>query len=108
VVAKHPRQARLRHFIPAIFVGSIVVSTMLCLVSPWFALLLAAMLGSYLLASLLLSIKTAAREGWRYLPLLPLAFACLHLSYGAGFLAGVLRFLVQRAAGRGPEKGHHD
>jgi succinoglycan biosynthesis protein ExoA len=107
VVEKHPKQARLRHFIPALFVGTIVVSAILSLVSLWFAALLAAVLASYLLASLLVSLKIAAREGWRHLPLLPPAFACLHLSYGAGFLAGVLRFLVRRAIGREPEKVHH-
>jgi succinoglycan biosynthesis protein ExoA len=107
VVEKHPRQARLRHFIPALFVGSMVVSAILSLVSPWFALLLAAIVASYLLASILVSFSIAAREGWHYLPLLPLAFACLHLSYGTGFLAGVLRFLVQRATGREPEKTPH-
>jgi len=30
--------------------------------------------------------------GWRHLPLLPAAFAAMHLGYGGGFLAGLLRF----------------
>jgi succinoglycan biosynthesis protein ExoA len=88
-------------------VGSVALTAVLGLVSPWFAVLLAVIVGCYLLASLVVSIRTAAKEAWRYLPLLPLAFACLHLSYGAGFLAGVLRFLVQRATGKRPEKAPH-
>ena len=48
--------------------------------------------GSYLLANLGASLLTAARQGWKYLPLLPLVFASLHLSYGLGFLAGLFKF----------------
>jgi succinoglycan biosynthesis protein ExoA len=96
VVARHPKLVRLRHFIPALFVASLVVSALLSLVSPWFALLLALIVGCYLVFSLWASVRIAASEGWRYLPFLPAAFACLHLSYGAGFILGVARFLVQR------------
>jgi hypothetical protein len=48
--------------------------------------------GSYLLANLLASIYTGAKRGWKYLPLLPLIFAVLHISYGAGFLLGLVKF----------------
>lgn len=96
VVARHPKLVRLRHFIPALFVASLVVSALLSLISPWFALLLAIIVGCYLVFSLYASVRIAAREGWRYLPLLPAAFACLHLSYGAGFLLGLGRFLIQK------------
>jgi hypothetical protein len=48
--------------------------------------------GGYLLANLLASVITASRRGWRYFPLLPLVFAILHLSYGLGFLVGLIRF----------------
>lgn len=96
VVARHPKLVRLRHFIPALFVASLVLCALLSLVSPWFALLLAIVVGCYVVVSTYASVRIAAREGWRYLPLLPPAFACLHLSYGAGFLLGVGRFLMQR------------
>ena len=96
VVARHPKLVRLRHFVPALFVASLIVCALLGLASPWFALLLALVIGCYLVFSLSAAARIAAREGWRYLPLLPAAFACLHLSYGAGFLLGVGRFLIQR------------
>jgi hypothetical protein len=106
VVARHPKLVRLRHFIPALFVASLVLCALLCLVSPWFALLLAIIAGCYVLVSILASVLIAAREGWRYLPLLPAAFACLHFSYGAGFLLGVGRFLIQRVTR--PQSGAGD
>ncbi len=31
-------------------------------------------------------------KGLQYLPLLPLTFAILHVSYGLGFLVGLVRF----------------
>ncbi|MCJ7619161.1 MAG: glycosyltransferase family 2 protein, partial [Anaerolineae bacterium] len=46
-VAKHPRLVRLRHFIPALFVASLALSALLSVFSPWFALLLAIVVGSY-------------------------------------------------------------
>jgi succinoglycan biosynthesis protein ExoA len=99
VVARHPNQARLRHLIPGLFVASLILCAFLSLFSPWFALLLAVIVGGYVLVSILASVLVAARQGWRYLPLLPPAFACLHLSYGAGFLVGVGRYLMQRVTG---------
>jgi succinoglycan biosynthesis protein ExoA len=94
VMRRHPGQARLRHFIPALFVLCLVLSIALSFFSPWFGLLFAAIVGCYVLASLLVAASIARKEGWRFLLLLPLAFACLHLSYGTGFLVGVARFLI--------------
>ena len=101
VMRRHPGQVRLRHFIPAIFVLSLLVSGALALISPWFALLFAVIVGCYVLASLLVAFSIAREEGWRYLALLPAAFACLHLSYGTGFLWGVVRYLLQGIVGTG-------
>ncbi len=48
--------------------------------------------GTYLAADLASSARLARRHGWHWLPLLPAVFATLHLSYGLGFLAGLVRF----------------
>jgi succinoglycan biosynthesis protein ExoA len=95
VVRRHPGQIRVRHLIPSLFVLSLLVSGLLGLFSPLFALLLALIVGCYLLAALVVALRISRREGWRYLPLLILAFACLHLSYGMGFIVGLVRFLIQ-------------
>ena len=94
VVRKHPSSVRFRHLIPALFVASLILGALLAFLSPLFALLLAFMVGSYLALSLLFSLRIASKKGLQYLPILPLAFACLHIAYGAGFLTGLVRFVL--------------
>ncbi len=102
VIQKHPTLAKVRHLIPAVFVASLVTTTALSLFNSLFALLLALILSSYVLVSLALSARIASREGWKYLPFLPAAFACLHFAYGTGLLLGVAQFLLvgKRRAGQ--------
>ncbi|MCJ7490895.1 MAG: glycosyltransferase family 2 protein [Dehalococcoidia bacterium] len=90
VLRRHPAQARLRQFVPASFVG---VLGGLSLASPIVRPLRRALplvMGLYLLAALAASLRIASRHGWRYAPVLPLALACLHVSYGLGFLESLL------------------
>lgn len=92
VMQKHARQMRLRQFAPPLFVAVLLT---LGALSPFLAaarLALASVMCAYLAANLFASILTARKEGWRLLPLLPAAFATLHLAYGSGFLAGLFRF----------------
>jgi succinoglycan biosynthesis protein ExoA len=92
VLQKHPRQMSPRHFVPPAFTAALIGSVLLTLMlsSGWILLTLVA--GSYLFANLSSSILTAGRKGWKHLPLLPITFAILHLSYGTGFLAGLVKF----------------
>jgi hypothetical protein len=62
---------------------------------------LLAVAGSYVVAGGVASILTALRAGLSLLPLLPIAYALLHLSYGAGFLAGLLRWAGRWGDGNG-------
>jgi len=50
----------------------------------------------YLAANLLTSTWIASRRGWKYLPLLPLVFATIHLSWGIGFLSGLFKWEITR------------
>jgi succinoglycan biosynthesis protein ExoA len=92
VLQKHPRQMRPRQFIPPAFAGVLLFSTLLAVFTFSGRLLLGIILGSYLLANLTASTYTAAQKGWRHLPLLPIVYAILHLSYGLGFLTGLVKF----------------
>jgi succinoglycan biosynthesis protein ExoA len=91
VLQKHPRQMSLRQFVPPAFVLAIFVSLMLSLFSVTRVLSVVIPL-MYLIANLSTSLWTAARRGWRALLYLPLIFAILHLSYGLGFLTGLVKF----------------
>ncbi|MBI5303630.1 MAG: glycosyltransferase family 2 protein [Chloroflexi bacterium] len=91
VIQKHRRPASWRHLVPATFVLALFVSTLASIFvqSP---IPFPAVACPYVLASLFISLTIAAREGWRYAPILPLAFATMHVAYGVGFLAGIARF----------------
>ena len=91
VLQKHPRQMSGRQFVPPAFVLSLAASAILAL-SPASRLLSPVVPLCYLLANLAASIYTAARRGWKYLLFLPAIFAILHLSYGLGFLVGLVKF----------------
>lgn len=91
VLQKHPRQMRMRQFVPPLFVLALGLSA-LCAVSPLLRSLSPVVPVLYLCASLSASLLAAARRGWRAFPLLPVVFAILHLSYGLGFLVGLVRF----------------
>ena len=96
VLQKHPRQMSLRQFVPPVFVVALFSLCLLC------SLLLFSILHLrslsiviplvYLMANLGASLWTASKRNWRSLPLLPIVFAILHLSYGLGFLVGLVRF----------------
>ncbi len=92
VMQKHPRQMSLRQFVPPAFVASLIVLGVMAPFLAPAAWLLAFVAAAYLLANLAAAVTTAAQRGWRYLPYLPLAFAALHTSYGAGFLYGLAKF----------------
>lgn len=92
VLQKHPLQMRPRQFVPPLFTFSLLGSALLGLLWRPAGALFIFTAALYLLASLAASLWTAARRGWSHLPLLPLVFAVLHLSYGLGFLTGLLKF----------------
>ena len=92
VLQKHPAQMRSRQFVPLAFVLALMAGIMLTIVTPWVWIPLSALVSVYLLANLAASAITAKNKGWRYLPLLPFAFAILHISYGTGFLTGLFKF----------------
>jgi len=90
VMQKRGGVASPRHLVPAGFVlglGATLVPASLARL-PLLALAVAA---PYAVANLLASLW-AARCTWRTLPLLPVAFATMHLSYGLGFLWGLWRW----------------
>jgi energy-coupling factor transporter transmembrane protein EcfT len=84
--------ASWRHFVPAAFVLAVLVAIWAgFFVSPGWAPL-SALMAVYGLGALLFAVRACRTEGWQYLPLLPLVFLCLHLSYGLGFIQGVRHF----------------
>jgi glycosyltransferase involved in cell wall biosynthesis len=86
-----------RHLAPLAFVLSLGVSGGLALMGAGGGWLLLAIAGTYGLVNLAASVQVAWRErDIRYLGLMPLVFAALHLSYGLGSLWGLVMLLIQR------------
>jgi succinoglycan biosynthesis protein ExoA len=92
LLQKHPRQMLPHHFVPPLFVASLLGSALLAALTVYATYALALVGGAYGAANLAASLWAVRRRGWSHLPLLPLAFATLHLSYGLGFLCGLVRF----------------
>lgn len=92
VLQKHPRQMSLRHFVPPALVLALVG---LLLLAPWVqvaALLLFVLTVVYGGAVLAAAAVTAGRERFNLVPLIAVAFALIHLSWGSGFIVGLARF----------------
>ena len=92
VLQKHPRQMRPRQFVPPLVVATLIGSALLTPLSWRGELAFALATGLYIAANLTASVLIARRLGWRHLPLLPVVFAILHISYGLGFLVGLVNF----------------
>ncbi len=91
VLQKHPRQMQWRQFVPVAFVSAVLGTAVLYFIGTSLPYIFVA--SAYLCANIAASVIVAARRGMRYLPLLPVVFATLHISYGAGFLVGLFRFI---------------
>ena len=91
VLQKHPLQMSPRQFAPPVFVFALLGSVILVLPSALHPLS-TVVPSLYLIVNFFASLWTASKRGWKYLGLLPFIFAILHLSYGSGFLVGLVKF----------------
>lgn len=89
----HPGSLRWRQAVPPIFVLAVFGALVSYSGYPAFAITLALV---YAVAAVAAALQLAAKEGWQYLPLLPIVFAVLHLSWGSGFWTGLVRFGLSR------------
>jgi succinoglycan biosynthesis protein ExoA len=86
VMQKHRRQMRPRHFVPPLFVTALGITA---LAPPLFAGVGLVYGTTTLVVSAVLAMRTRRVD---VLPYLPVAFAILHIGYGAGFLKGLHQF----------------
>ncbi len=92
VMQKHTAQMSARQFAPPVFVLALLLTSSLALFSQLARMALAFVAGSYALVNLMASAAVARKAEWPYLLLLPVIFATLHVSYGLGFLNGLVKF----------------
>jgi glycosyltransferase involved in cell wall biosynthesis len=81
-----------RHLVPMFFVGSVIVSASLGLFFPVFRLVALLILGSYVVATIVMSASIAIRErAIGLLFVMPVVFWSLHITYGLGSLWAAVR-----------------
>jgi glycosyltransferase involved in cell wall biosynthesis len=89
-IVKSPGTLSWRHFVPFIFILSLLV---LAGLSPFIYMakgLLILDTVSYIVANLLFSTLAALKSGLKYLFIMPAVYAVLHFSYGAGSLRALI------------------
>lgn len=106
VMQKHVLQMQVRHFVPPAFVLFLLSGLLLSPWSLWVRRAWLLVLLLYVLATLAASVAAVRRSGWHRPWLLLVAFPILHLSYGSGFLVGLLAFA--RRGRPTPEVGSPD
>ena len=80
-----------RHFIPLIFVVTLLTFSILLPFSTLARILLSVLLGLYGTAAAVSAFHIGLRSGMRYVWFLPLLFFLYHVSYGIGSLRGLIR-----------------
>ena len=96
VIQKHKRPAAIRHLIPMLFVISLIGGTVLSPFSSVIRYLFLTELLVYLLGATTFALKDS-KENKKYVPQIIISFLILHLSYGIGFLEGLIVFYALRS-----------
>lgn len=89
----HPNSLRWRQLIPPMFFILILLSSIVLPFNWKIGITVPAM---YVITTLLISFSISLKNELKYLPLLPIVFATLHLSWGIGFFSGMRKFGVPR------------
>ncbi len=93
----YPDSLRWRQLVPPLFILMLIASlTML----PVFGLVSIVIPGLYIGVNVIASLQAARHRGWQYLPVLPLVFTTIHISWGLGFLFGLGCFGIPRLSWR--------
>jgi len=93
VTRRNPRALSWRHLAPIGLTLALTAGIPVTLWLPGLLSVYGGLWGVYILACVGASVLACARGGWQYLPLVPLAFATIHLCWGAGFWWGILSCL---------------
>lgn len=101
---KHPRSLQVRHLVAPTFVFGTTLLMVLGLLFPWAWYLLAIEVALYLELAAIFALAKAIKAGSPGLgPGVVAAFAILHLAWGTGFWAGLLRLLLEAGVRQKPD-----
>ncbi|EKQ55556.1 MULTISPECIES: glycosyltransferase family 2 protein [unclassified Clostridium] len=94
VIQKHKKPAALRHLIPMLFVLFLAVGGTLSIFSKFIRIPYLLILALYVIMDLIFSAKISAAKKMGYFKYLIFTFPILHISYGLGFLLGIVNFYL--------------
>jgi len=98
VIQKHKRPASIRHLIPLAFVLYLAGGGILSIFSSFIRNIYFIILGLYILLDLFFSLKISLTKSIKYLFYLIISFPILHISYGLGFILGLLNFYILKSS----------
>jgi len=85
----------LRHYIPLLFVISLLGTAIYSIFSEIFLWLFLLIFSLYFLVNFYFSAKITLEQGnWRYFFVMPFVFACRHIGHGFGSLIGVIKIFI--------------
>ncbi|KMW71697.1 WblJ protein [Photorhabdus luminescens subsp. luminescens] len=84
-----------RQLIPPIFVLGLILGLILSFISSIFLYLYIGCIFIYFFLTLLVTIKAHFKNKKNYI-FLPLIFLCIHLSYGSGYLIGIMKIIFNK------------
>lgn len=90
VLKKHLNAVKLFHFIPPIFVMTIITLLILSLINSDFINLLFLILGVYFVINILASLKKLGWKKWFQFPVVSLMVFSMHIAWGLGFIIGAV------------------
>jgi len=108
VLRKYRGKGSLRHFVPgaAALLGlSLVLMIALGVERTAAESVLLALGVLYAVLSLYAAVRSAGREGWDLLPVLPISFAVYQSSYAAGFCVGLVYWVLRSGRNRKNPRG---
>jgi cellulose synthase/poly-beta-1,6-N-acetylglucosamine synthase-like glycosyltransferase len=105
MLADHPASVRPRQVMAPLLVAALIGGALLSPITPWIAWLWALTIISYSAANLAASVRQASRDNWRLLLRLPIVFACVHLSWGSGFLIEAALLVYKKLRRKRTEPG---
>ncbi len=89
----HPDSLRWRQIAAPLFVLGLIISALLIPVSTTAAFIIPLL---YFIFNVSASIFAAVQKGLHYLPVLPVIFLIIHLSWGTGFWGGIIKFGIPK------------
>lgn len=92
VLQKHFKRMQPRQFVPLTFIFFLITTGVLGIFSNTMLFTFYSMTLIYIVADLLVSLKISIKRKFKYFRVLPIIFPILHLSYGLGFLWGLVKF----------------